>query len=230
MHRARDTVIRPDDNPYLVEAAAIGFGEPDPVVIQSLAAAGDRAGLGRYIEQLQRARDTLAVRYAHAIPGEAALDTLADLAPLVELGAGTGYWAWLLRRRGVDILAFDACPPIDTGHANPYHRNADAVGVCWTTVQPGGPEQAAAFPERALFLCWPPDTDMAEQALQHYAGPRLALIGTSGSSMETATPAFYAALRETFALQAIVPIPQWYGLDDRLTIWVRWETPIRRRA
>ena len=230
MHRARDTVIRPDDNPYLVEAAAIGFGEPDPVVIQSLAAAGDRAGLGRYIEQLQRARDTLAVRYAHAIPDETALDALAELAPLVELGAGTGYWASLLRRRGVDILAFDTCPPIDTRHANPYHRNADAVGVCWTTVQPGGPEQAAAFPERTLFLCWPPNTDMAEQALQQYAGPRLALIGASGSSMVTATPAFCAALREMFALQAIVPIPHWYGLDDRLTVWVRREARARRRA
>lgn len=164
------------------------------------------------------ARDTLAVRYAHAIPDEDALETLAELAPLVELGAGTGYWAWLLRARGVDILAFDACPPIDAGHNNLYHRSADAVGTCWTTVLPGGSELAAAFPERTLFFCWPPDTGMAEQALQHYAGRRLALIGTRGSSMETATPAFYATLREQFALQAIVPIPQWHGIDDRLTL------------
>ena len=221
MHAARDTVIRPGDNPYLAEAAAIRFGEPDPAVVQSLAAAGDRGGLGHYIEQLQRARDTLAVRYAHAIPDEDALETLAELAPLVELGAGTGYWAWLLRARGVDILAFDACPPIDAGHNNLYHRSADAVGTCWTTVLPGEPELAAAFPERTLFFCWPPDTGMAEQALQHYAGRRLALIGTRGSSMETATPAFYATLREQFALQAIVPIPQWHGIDDRLTVWVR---------
>src|SRR6266542_3799539 len=95
MHPARDTAMPPNDNPYLAEAAAIRFGEPDPAVVQSLAAAGDRGGLGHYIEQLQRARDTLAVRYAHAIPDEDALETLAELAPLVELGAGTGYWAWL---------------------------------------------------------------------------------------------------------------------------------------
>lgn len=221
MHLARDTAISPDDNPYLVEAAAIRFGEPDPAVVQSLAAAGDRAGLQRYIEQLQRTRDTLAVRYAHAIPGEAALDVLTELAPLVELGAGTGYWAWLLRRRGVDILAFDICPPNDATHTNPYHRSDLAVGVTWTEVLVGGPEHAAAFPDRTLFLCWPPDDDTAERTLAHYAGPRLALIGTSGSSMATATPAFYAALRETFALQTIVPIPHWYGLDDRLTVWVR---------
>jgi hypothetical protein len=58
MHAARDTVIRPGDNPYLAEAAAIRFGEPDPAVVQSLAAAGDRAGLLGYVEQLQRARAT----------------------------------------------------------------------------------------------------------------------------------------------------------------------------
>lgn len=221
MHAARDTVIRPGDNPYLAEAAAIRFGEPDPAVVQSLAAAGDRGGLGHYIEQLQRARDTLAVRYAHAIPDEDALETLAELAPLVELGTGTGYWAWLLRRRGVDILAFDTCPPIDAGHDNLYHRNADAVGTCWTTVQPGGPEQAVAFPDRTLFLCWPPQTNMAEQALQQYLGQCLALVGTRQSSITTATPPFYAALRDQFALQAIVPIPQWHGIDDWLTVWVR---------
>ncbi len=167
------------------------------------------------------ARDTLAVRYAHAIPNKDALDALVELAPLVELGAGTGYWAWLLRRRGVDILAFDTCPPIDAGHDNLYHRNADAVGTCWTTVQPGGPEQAVAFPDRTLFLCWPPQTNMAEQALQQYLGQCLALVGTRQSSITTATPPFYAALREQFALQAIVPIPQWHGIDDRLTVWVR---------
>jgi hypothetical protein len=54
MHAARDTIIGLDDNPYLAEAAAIRFGESDPAVVQSLAAAGDRAGLLGYVEQLQR--------------------------------------------------------------------------------------------------------------------------------------------------------------------------------
>lgn len=72
MHAARDTVIRPGDNPYLAEAAAIRFGEPDPAVVQSLAAAGDRGGLGHYIEQLQRARHARrALRPRHPRRGRA---------------------------------------------------------------------------------------------------------------------------------------------------------------
>ena len=46
-----------------------------------------------------------------AVPNEAALAALAALSPLVEAGAGAGYWAALLRRRGADIKCFDIEPP-----------------------------------------------------------------------------------------------------------------------
>lgn len=31
--------------------------------------------------------------------------------PVVEMGAGTGYWAALLQQRGVDVVALDRHPP-----------------------------------------------------------------------------------------------------------------------
>ena len=39
------------------------------------------------------------------------LDALAERAPLVEVGAGLGYWAAALRARGVPVLALDSHPP-----------------------------------------------------------------------------------------------------------------------
>ena len=36
-----------------------------------------------------------------------ALDAIAAVSPITEIGCGTGYWAALLRTRGVDVLAFD---------------------------------------------------------------------------------------------------------------------------
>ena len=47
---------------------------------------------------------------AFAVPSERALDLLASYAPLVEMGAGTGYWARLLQLRGVQVAAFDSVP------------------------------------------------------------------------------------------------------------------------
>lgn len=47
--------------------------------------------------------------YAYAVPSAEALDVIAQESGgrVVEVGAGTGYWAWLLSRRGVDVVAVD---------------------------------------------------------------------------------------------------------------------------
>ena len=48
------------------------------------------------------------------IPSAAALEAIARHGPIIEVGAGTGYWAGLLQAMGVDIIAFDA-EPTSTG-------------------------------------------------------------------------------------------------------------------
>jgi len=62
----------------------------------------------------------LAQRYTYVFPSDSALAMLAGLGPLVEMGAGTGYWARRLRAIGVDIVAFDQAPP-GAGRPNRYH-------------------------------------------------------------------------------------------------------------
>ena len=88
----------------------------------------------------------VAVVFAFALPSEAALAAVARWSPggVVELGAGEGLWAWLLRRRGVAVHAFDAVTSL------PYDGSWDA------TVRAGGPMEAACHPGCSLLLCWPP--------------------------------------------------------------------------
>jgi hypothetical protein len=61
-------------------------------------------------------------RYAFAVPTREALETISQYAPIVELGAGTGYWAWLLRRRGVDCVAYDLAPPDSAANPHAFAR------------------------------------------------------------------------------------------------------------
>jgi protein-L-isoaspartate O-methyltransferase len=76
-------------------------------------------------------------KYPCAAFNSAALALLAARAPLVEVGAGTGYWAAALRRRGVDVLAYDLNPPAaDTAEANVYHGRHPP----FTEVLRGGPK------------------------------------------------------------------------------------------
>ena len=140
--------------------------------------------------------------FAWSVPNDAAIDAIARHADRVlEVGAGSGYWAWLLEQAGVDVLAVDASPPART----------------WHPVRPGSEAVAAAHPERALFLSWPPyGVPMALNALTAYRGELVIYAGEwLGGCAE---PGFFAALATGFELVESVELPQWYMRDDRLSI------------
>src|SRR5712675_189481 len=86
--------LRDGENPYL-ELMTLLVGAP---------------GLSAALDLAERRRE-LASLFSWAVPNAPALEVLAAHAPLVECGAGMGYWAALLRARGVDVLAYDAAPP-----------------------------------------------------------------------------------------------------------------------
>lgn len=160
------------------------------------------------------AREKACAEYAWAVPDDKALELISRHGPLVEIGAGTGYWAALLARRGVDILAYDAAPPPDPN--NLWHYQA----MTWFPVQPGGPEKAALYPERTLFLCWPPMGEpFAAECLRHYQGNRVIYVGESGGC--TADVTFHKMLQRDFVLEFEHHIPRWPPMTDRLWIYRR---------
>jgi len=86
-------------------------------------------------------------KYAWAIPNEKALMAISEFAPIIEMGAGAGYWARLLRDRGVEIEAYDC----DVG------ENTQAAGVMsppWTVVNQGGPEGELSEQRPMDFAKW----------------------------------------------------------------------------
>lgn len=162
-------------------------------------------------------RHRLVTEYAWAIPDERALKLLSELAPLVEVGAGGGYWAAQLRARGVDIVAYDARP----GGPSPTERNGRPIRM-WTSVLAGDARAAAQHPERTLFLCWPPyDSPMALEALSAYldaGGRTLAYVGEDWGGCN-ATDEFFERLGEWMTEHETVAIPQWPGIHDYLTVY-----------
>ena len=100
-------------------------------------------GVGNEVSPLE-----LAQRYAYVFTDVPLLRALCELGPLVEIGAGTGYWAHKLRDVGADILAFDQAPT-DGDMPNRYHMHTPT----WTEVEPGDHTVLTAHSDRALFLC-----------------------------------------------------------------------------
>lgn len=158
-------------------------------------------------ERLRELRRKLVWAYAWAVPTREAVDAIAAYSPLIEIGAGTGYWAWLLRQAGADVLAFD--------------RNTEAPPH-WSPVASGGPETLARYPERTLLLCWPPMGEgLATQCLERYTGERVISIGERGEGARTGDEAFQRLLDECYIEERVVQLPCWPGYSDCLTIYRR---------
>ena len=165
-------------------------------------------------------RRELASLFSWAIPTDAALDAIAELGePLVEGGAGTGYWAALLAGRGVDVAAFDLEPPGDRA-ANEFHTTGRRP---WHDVQRLSTRDAIRRErDRTLLLVWPPHADDAasHDALRAYRGTTLVLVG-EGPDGATGSIRFGRELARNWTARTVVTIPRWPGLADRLAMLER---------
>ena len=142
--------------------------------------------------------------YAWGVPSAEALQAIADASPhgVVEVGAGTGYWAHLLElEHGTSVSAFDVSP-CQLGDINGFHALANVGNVIpFANVSSGGAEVAALYPQRTLLLCWPPrESDgsgtgerdvamMACDALNHYTGETVAYVGVCAAASLLSEPA-----------------------------------------
>lgn len=88
---------------------------------------------------------------------EALAAILARDTQLLELGAGSGFWARALRTCGADVVALDPAP-----------RGSG--------VAPGSHLDATDHPGRSLLICWPPDGTQVETWITA-AHPFLFLVG-----------------------------------------------------
>ncbi len=179
-------------------------------------------------------------RYSWSVPTQQAIDLLVRLSPLVEIGAGTGYWAWMIRAAGGNIIAYDANPPGQSGE-NTWHTEAP---TCYTHVERGSIEVLPRHNHRTLLLCWPPYSNqsrpdtladkkahlrkcMGYQALRQWRGERVVYVGEWRCC--TAGWAFHDLLEHRYREIACVPLPAWPGIVDKLSVHERvrsvWSLP-----
>lgn len=201
------------------------------------------AGMGKIINAMQHT-------FACAVPSAEALDAVAGLkTPVVEIGAGTGYWAALLEQRGVDVVALDVAPPTRLVGENAKDEAKNKFfDATFREVLRGEPADLAAHHDRALVLCWPylrfegrGKWDVT--CLDHWKGRTLVHVGEwnarEGGDGESwprgcASPAtpegqttsleFQKRVEREFRLVKCVRLPNWPFCRDDLTVWERVES------
>jgi hypothetical protein len=186
-----------------------------------------------YISAVQkeqiRHRDDLCIEYAWSIPDPVSLEFVAGHLgkAAIEIGAGSGYWAYCLKQLGTHVVAYDAAPPqrIDTNHWHSprkghYQGLAHYLRPVWHEVYWGNHNKAARF-DYPLFLCWPPyDDGMATKTLMAYRGSKLVYIGESSGGC-TADDAFFALLDKHWELVDEHRPIQWSGIRDYISAYTR---------
>lgn len=158
-------------------------------------------------------RPQLVQRYAWAIPNWEAIETVVDYEPLLEVGAGNGYWAALVYEAGGDIVATDSL------------QDLPGEPPAWTDVEPLDARAAIDRygSSRSLFICWPNEDGWAANALKAYgeAGGRTLVYVGEGRGGCTGDERFHRTLYRDWRLVETVAIPRYLGLRDRLEVWQR---------
>lgn len=207
------------------EAEARKRGNVEPIAL------GSELDIRREAE-----RPRLVAEYSWAIPNEKALQTIAAEGPILEVGAGNGYWAWELRKRGVDVLAFDPKPYkegqyIEIGPEPPASVADPEIRAMlkernrvyrrkWADVEEGDHTVVAQHRDRNLFICWPSwGEPWATEAVERCHAEVVLFVGELGGS--TGDEGLVPALCRDFKLTKTVEIPNYWGVHDVLTVWRR---------
>lgn len=205
-----------NENPYLGEV--IQLRKTIPHWDDFFCTEADESRNDSYV-RLDVLGQPLCRQYAWAIPDDRALRILQEFSPLIEIGAGRGYWASLLKKAGVDIIAFDRKVP----------------KKCFTDVAKGGPSELSkkANKKRTLFLCYPDDTqNMSMKCLEKYDGEYIIHVGelmvtgtVSGHPQapfgRTTSSEFNVQLAEEFHCLLTARLPRFPFSNDCISVWKR---------
>ena len=170
--------------------------------------------------------ESLQKKYSWAVPDARALNILKHFSPLVEIGAGLGYWAHLLHEQGVDIKAFD----------REVLKGKEKQALMWYNVEKGGPKvlKDPLMSKRNLFLCYPDqDGDLGHQCLLKFQGEYVIHVGEliqAGGTISgvpqapfgrTSGADFQVLLSELFHCVLIAELPRFPFSNDCITVWKR---------
>ena len=184
--------------------------------------------MDRYTQSLYYRRKDFCAKYCWAVPDPGTIDFLVEWcgSSVVEIGSGTGYFAWQLAQRGIQVYAYDIAPPqthTDNWYHSPVNEEHQFKGQTrevYYPVEVGGPDMLTRHTLSTLFLCWPPMSEMAASCLETYQGTRVVVIGESDGGC-TADSDFFALLEEQWHEVAEHKPIQWDGIHDYVQVFER---------
>ena len=157
------------------------------------------------------------------VPSYEALEVIKQIGgkgkrPVVEMGSGNGYWTYMLRRLGVEVIAVD--------------NEQSQWRTMWIgdTVIKGGEQYLAegkGSKDAVLLMVYPiVGAGFTAKILEAYKGDTVAVAGTQNRSGYTAfkdqtVGEYMFAERKGFEKTVQIPLPSFAGKDEALFVFER---------
>ena len=148
------------------------------------------------------ARDELVKKYAWSIPDNAILNAIiafADGKTIMDVGAGSGYWAKLLEEKGAKVIAID---DKSEEYTNYYFDVVKRDGVEYLKSEP-------AAKDACLFMSW-----TRKPFWQQFPGNKLIVIGEQLTLNDDPT-------KDGWRKEKVMDIPKWEFMHDHAAFYTR---------
>ena len=150
--------------------------------------------------------------FGFAILNVETVQLIREYSPILEVGAGTGYWTMELAQAGVDILATDPTPGM-------YFEGSSL----WTNVDMiNGPEAMEKHPGRNLLICWPDREEWPSEVVAEFNCRHIIYVGEPRDGC-TGNKRMFDILDERYELETRLEIPRFQKIHDQLEIWRRMD-------
>jgi hypothetical protein len=162
-------------------------------------------------------------KYGFAVPTKQAIYELSKYSPIIEIGSGLGYWAYLAKKHHkADVLCVENERDYKKWWTENKYSSLDTK--LFTTpvydnykVQLGMKENK----NRSLFLSWPEYTsDFGYDVLMHYYGKYFIYVGEPWKGC-CGTDKMFKHIDMQFDIIKVVHIPQWDAIHDTMVIYKR---------
>lgn len=148
----------------------------------------------------------VAPMWSCAVPSPKIIEEILPFSPIVEVGAGNGYWANLINQAGGEITAFDS----GTDYQAKYFDVRNIKDADYSL-----------FKNHTLLLIWPSDgLDWAFELLNTYNWNRLIYIG-EGRGGRMASDRFFDFLEKNYLLEKVINMPRYPGWSDSFHVYNR---------
>ena len=151
-------------------------------------------------------KNLVARRWCCAVPSPDILKEISAHSPIIEIGAGNGYWADQLKRLGTDISAYD---------------NGSDYQAKFFDVAEVSKDILIASTNRTLLLVWPSDgLNWAYDLVDQYKWEKIIYIGEWRDG-HMATSPFFDTLESDYTVSKVLPMCRYPDWNDSCYFLIR---------